>query len=139
MNQCVEEIEAEPDGDGESDDRLSHGARLLKLTEGEGVDAHQRQNRDSERHKRNVEHDRLLLGALLTPGPRKLSIPNRAPRNKDFVMKRAARTSFTGFARVGRGRVVKPRRTEVSQRNRSTWLAIGENIIDHMCKAASHV
>ena len=61
MNQRVEEIEAEPEGDGQSDDRLSHGARLLKLPEGERVCAHQRQNHDTERHERNVEHDRLLL------------------------------------------------------------------------------
>ena len=40
---------------------------LLKLPEGERVDAHQRQNRDTERHERNVEHDRLLLGRCLLP------------------------------------------------------------------------
>jgi len=60
MNQRVKEVEAEPDGDDQSDDRLSHGAGLLKLPEGERVDAHHRQNRDAERHERNVEHDRLL-------------------------------------------------------------------------------
>ena len=54
----------------------AHGATLLKLPEGERVDAHQRQNRNTERHERNVEHDRLLARALLTAGPRKLSIPN---------------------------------------------------------------
>jgi hypothetical protein len=60
MNQCVEEIEAEPDGYGQPDDRLSHGASLLRLPEGERVNAHQRQNHDTERHECNVEHDRLL-------------------------------------------------------------------------------
>ena len=60
MNEGVEEIEAEPDGDDQSDDRLSHGATLLKLPEGERVDAHQRQNHNTERNERNVEHDRLL-------------------------------------------------------------------------------
>jgi hypothetical protein len=70
MNQGVEQIEAEPDGDGQSDDRLSHGdARLLELPEGKRVDAHQRQNHDTERHERNVEHDRLLCrGRSLPPG-----------------------------------------------------------------------
>ena len=48
-------------------------------------------------------------GTLLTVGPRKLSIPNRRARNKDFIMKRAAGTSFIGLARVGRGGMVKPR------------------------------
>ena len=67
MNQRVKEIEAEPDGDDQSDDRLSHGATLLKLPEGERVDAHQRQNHDTERHEPNVEHDRLLLGRCLLP------------------------------------------------------------------------
>jgi hypothetical protein len=41
MNQRVEEIEAEPDGDHQSNDRLRHDATLLKLPEGERVDAHQ--------------------------------------------------------------------------------------------------
>ncbi len=67
MNQRVEKIEAEPDGDDQSDDRLRHGARLLKLPERERVSAHQRQNRDTERNERNVEHDRLLAEALLPP------------------------------------------------------------------------
>ena len=67
MDQCVEEVEAEPDGDDQSDDRLTHGASLLKLPQGERVDAHQRQNRETERHKRDIEHDRLLAGALLPP------------------------------------------------------------------------
>jgi hypothetical protein len=60
MNQGVEQIEAEPDGDGQSDDRLSHGAMLLELPEGKRVDAHQRQNHDTKRHERHVEHGRLL-------------------------------------------------------------------------------
>jgi hypothetical protein len=60
MNEGIEEIEAEPYGDDQSDDRLSHGATLLELPEGERVGAHQRQNRNTERNERNVEHDRLL-------------------------------------------------------------------------------
>jgi hypothetical protein len=67
MNQRVEQIEAEPDGDGQSDDRFRHGAALLKLPEGERVSAHQRQNRNTERNERNVEHDRLLAGRSLPP------------------------------------------------------------------------
>ena len=47
MNEGIEEIEAEPDGDDQSDDRLSHGATLLELPEGERVGAHQRQNRNT--------------------------------------------------------------------------------------------
>jgi hypothetical protein len=31
MDECVEEVEAEPDGDDQSDDRFSH-RKLLKLT-----------------------------------------------------------------------------------------------------------
>jgi hypothetical protein len=42
-------------------------AHLLKLTQCERVDAHQRQNRKTERHECDVEHDRLLAGAVLTP------------------------------------------------------------------------
>lgn len=68
MNQRVKEVEAERDGDDQSDDRLSHDAGLLKLPKGERVDAHQRQNHNTERHERNVEHDRLLLGRCLPPG-----------------------------------------------------------------------
>jgi hypothetical protein len=60
MNQRVEEIEAKPYRNGQSDDRLCHGARLLKLPKGKRVGAHQRQNRNTERNEHNVEHDRLL-------------------------------------------------------------------------------
>jgi hypothetical protein len=35
-------------------------AALLKLPQRERVNAHQRQNHDTERHECNVEHDRLL-------------------------------------------------------------------------------
>jgi hypothetical protein len=58
MDQCVEEVEAEPDGDDQSDDRLTHGARLLELPQGVRVDAHQRQNRASKRHESDIEHGR---------------------------------------------------------------------------------
>jgi hypothetical protein len=58
MDQCVEEVEAERDGDDQSDDRLSHGWRLSKLPQGVRVGGHQRQNRASERDECNIEHDR---------------------------------------------------------------------------------
>jgi hypothetical protein len=58
MDQCIEKVEAERDGDDQSDDRLTHGARLLKLPQGARVDAHQRQNRKTKRHERDIEHDR---------------------------------------------------------------------------------
>jgi hypothetical protein len=61
MNQRVEEVQAEPNGDDQSDDRFTHRLRLLKLPQSVRVDAHQRQNRQTERHKRHVEHDRLPL------------------------------------------------------------------------------
>jgi hypothetical protein len=67
MKQRVEEIEAEPYRYDESDDRLRHGAMLLKLPEDERVSAHQRQNRNTERNERNVEHDRLLAERSLPP------------------------------------------------------------------------
>jgi hypothetical protein len=60
MEQRVEEVEAEPDGDDQSDDRLTHSGRLLKLPQGVGVNAHQRQNRATKRHKRDIEHDCFL-------------------------------------------------------------------------------
>ena len=44
-------------------------ACLLKLTQGDGVDAHQRQNRKTERYECDVEHDRLLGDGLLAPVP----------------------------------------------------------------------
>jgi hypothetical protein len=44
VDQRIEKVEAEPDGDDQSDDRFSHRT-LLKLTQGERVDAHQRQRR----------------------------------------------------------------------------------------------
>jgi hypothetical protein len=43
VEQRVEKVEAEPDGDDQSDDRFTHGT-LLKLTQSEGVEAHQRQS-----------------------------------------------------------------------------------------------
>ena len=59
MDQCVEEVEAEPDGDDQSDDRFTH-LEPLKLTQGVRVEAHERQNSETERHECDVEHDRLL-------------------------------------------------------------------------------
>ena len=60
MYQRVEEIEAEPNGDDQSNDWLRHRATLLKLPEGERVDAHQRQKCNANRHERDIEHGRLL-------------------------------------------------------------------------------
>jgi hypothetical protein len=67
MNQRVEEIEAKPYRNGQSDDRLCHGALPLKLPKGKRVRAHQRQNRNTERNEHSVEHDRLLAGCSLPP------------------------------------------------------------------------
>ena len=66
MNQREEEIEAKPYRDHQADDRLSHGATLLELPEGERVGAHQRQKCNADRDEHYVEHDRLLDGALHT-------------------------------------------------------------------------
>jgi hypothetical protein len=44
VEQRVKEVEAEPDGDDQSDDRFTH-LPLLKLTQRERVTAHQRQSR----------------------------------------------------------------------------------------------
>ena len=85
MNQCVEEVEAKPDRDDQSEDWLCHGAALLKLPQGERVNAHQRQKCNAGRHERDIEHDRLLIGALLTAEPRKLSIRNWAAGRKEFI------------------------------------------------------
>jgi hypothetical protein len=85
MNERVEEVEAEPDGDDQSQDWLCHGAALLKLAKGERVAAHQRQKRNTSRHEHNIEQDRLLIGALLTAEPCKLSIRNWAAGRKEFI------------------------------------------------------
>ena len=90
MDQCVEEVEAEPDGDDQSDDRFTHRRRLLKLTQGERVAAHQRQSRQTERHECDVEHVRLLAGVLLSAESRKLSIANWAAARKDLISFRPA-------------------------------------------------
>jgi hypothetical protein len=67
-------------------------ACLLKLAQGERVNAHQRQSRQPQRHECDVEHDRLLVGSVLSANPRKLSISNWAAARKDFV-------SFSGTVR----------------------------------------
>ena len=84
MDQCVKEIEAEPDGDDQSDDRFTH-LQLLKLTQGVRVEAHKRQKRQTEDHECNVEHDRLLAYAALTAGGRKRSIANGAVGRKEPI------------------------------------------------------
>src|SRR5277367_2215892 len=89
MDQCVEEVKAEPNGDDQSNDRFSHWM-LLKLAQGERVDAHQRQSRQTERHERDVEHVRLLAGAVLSAESRKLSIVNWAAPRKDLISFRPA-------------------------------------------------
>jgi hypothetical protein len=63
-------------------------ACLLKLTQGDGVDAHQRQNRKTERYECDVEHDRLLADRLPSAERRKISISIRAARHKDFIRPR---------------------------------------------------
>ena len=60
-------------------------ARLLQLTQEERVGTHQRQNRQSERHKFDVEHVRLLAGEVLSVDPRKQSIANWAAGRKDSI------------------------------------------------------
>jgi hypothetical protein len=72
MDQRVEEIEAEPDGDDQSDDRFNH-LEPLQLTQSVRVEAHERQNRTTQRHERNVQHDHFLAGTLL--GPTYVSFP----------------------------------------------------------------
>jgi hypothetical protein len=84
MDQRVEEVEAEPYGDDQSDDRLTH-LPPLKLTQGMRIDAHQGQNRTTQRHECDVEHDRLLCEALLSADRHKLSIANCAAGRKDFI------------------------------------------------------
>ena len=59
--------------------------RLLKLTQGERVDAHQRQDRQTEHYECDVEHDRLLAAEALSVDPRKLSIANWAAGRKDSI------------------------------------------------------
>jgi hypothetical protein len=85
MDQRVDEVQAEPDGDDQSDDRLTHGARLLKPPHSEGVNAHQRQNHASERHKCDIEHDPFLAVGSPTVKRRKLSIPNQGRGYKDSI------------------------------------------------------
>src|SRR5277367_4397299 len=60
-------------------------ACLLKLAQSDGVGAHQRQNRQTKRHESDVEHDRLLAGAAVSAGSRKLSIVNWGAQHKDFI------------------------------------------------------
>jgi hypothetical protein len=57
----------------------------LKLTQGDRVDAHQRQSRQTERHECDVEHVRLLAGEVLSAESRKLSIANGAAPRKDLI------------------------------------------------------
>jgi hypothetical protein len=67
-------------------------ACLLKLAQSDGVGAHQRQNRQTEHYEYDVEHDRLLAGAVLSSSPRKLSIANCAVPRKDLISFRPAAT-----------------------------------------------
>jgi hypothetical protein len=66
MDQRVEEVEAEPDSDDQSDDRFTH-LEPLKLTQSVRVEAHERQSRTTQRHECDVKHDHLLAGTLLAP------------------------------------------------------------------------
>jgi hypothetical protein len=73
MDQCVEEVEAKPDGDDQSDDRFTHSLSP-KADAGRGRRRPSTPKHQTERHERDVEHVRLLTEALLGPTPRKLSI-----------------------------------------------------------------
>ncbi len=72
MEQGVEQIEAEPDGHDQSNDRFNH-ANLLKPPQRDRVGAHQRQNRATKSQKNDIEHDCLLAGASPSAKRRKLS------------------------------------------------------------------
>jgi hypothetical protein len=85
MDQGVEEIQAERDGDDQSDDRLTHGAPPLKLAQGVGIDAHQRQKRTSKNQKRNIEHNTPSRSHVPTAESHKLSMPNRGALHKDSI------------------------------------------------------
>src|SRR5215467_6835274 len=89
MDQCVEEIEAEPYGDDQSDDRFTH-LEPLKLTQGVRIEAHKRQKRQTEDHECDVEHDPLLCEGVRSADRHKHSIANWAARRKDFVSFRSA-------------------------------------------------
>ena len=104
MNQCIEEVQAEPHGDDQSYDRFTH-LEPLKLTQGVRVDAHQRQNRQSKRYKRDIEHDPLLASGRSTVERHKLSIPNRGSRRKDSIKLCGDAASPQGTALHRRGGV----------------------------------
>jgi hypothetical protein len=79
MDQRVEEVQAEPDGDDQSNDRFAHRLRLLKLMEGERVHAHQGQNRQTDRNERDIQHESLRAEpGLSSAALRKVSISNAA-------------------------------------------------------------
>jgi hypothetical protein len=42
--------------------------RLLKLTQSDGVDAHQRQNRKTERYKPDIQHETLRAEGAIYRG-----------------------------------------------------------------------
>ena len=105
MDQHVEEVEAKPDGDDQSDDRFTHVAPL-KPTQGVSVEAHQRQSGATQRHERDIEHDRLLCAMVLSADRHKSSIGNRAPGCKDLVsFRRASAGAGRALARGRRGTI----------------------------------
>jgi hypothetical protein len=120
-------------------------ARLLKLAQSDGVGAHQRQNRQTEHYEYDVEHDRLLAEALLSPSRRKLSIANWAAGRKDSI-------SFSRSDKAGRDLGVRmSRRSDAGEGSRSERAVVGEaetcriiaailNIIHFVCiMTARHI
>src|ERR1700761_4565260 len=84
MDQCVEEVEAEPNGDDQPQDWFTH-CLPLELTQGQRVKAHQRQYRATQRYERDIQHDHLLAGRASIARSRKRSIWICCARCKDFI------------------------------------------------------
>ena len=80
-------------------------SKPLKLAQGVRVEAHKSQNRATQGHECDVEHDRLLCEAVLSADRHKLSIANGAAGHKDFVSFRpAVREQGPTWPRGGRER-----------------------------------
>jgi hypothetical protein len=62
--QGVEKVKAEGDSHRQPDDRFTHGAPRSKLSQRHRVETHQRDDGKSERHKSEIEHDRLLAASF---------------------------------------------------------------------------
>jgi hypothetical protein len=66
MKERVNEIDAEQDGDAETDDGFIHGAFLSKTPAGARVSGHYDKEKDSETEINEIGHDPLLLRDLVT-------------------------------------------------------------------------